>query len=160
MLDSTIGNCGVPGAQLGLLRVGERMVVCSGTLRAGGDDPVLESTSFHAGSLAKAVTGLLVLDAARSAKVGLDVSCAEQGEGLWPETPRMLLSQTSGRPNVLPASGEELEEFVTRVGDLPLTHSPGRFSYCNAGWSVLDLFSDAPRAAVSRTRPRTHWVRS
>ena len=97
------------------------------------------STAFHAGSIAKAVTGLLVLDAARAGKLGLDVLCAEQGEGLWPETPRMLLSQTSGRPNVLPATGEDLEEFVTRVADLPLTHSPGRFSYCNAGWSVLDL---------------------
>ena len=139
LLDKAVEQFGVPGAQLGVLSGGNRMVVCSGTLLAGGDEPVVESTAFHAGSIAKAVTGLLVLDAARAGKVGLDVSCAEQAEGLWPETPRMLLSQTSGRPNVLPASGEELEEFVTRVGDLPLTHSPGRFSYCNAGWSVLDL---------------------
>ena len=110
-----------------------------GTRLVGGDEPVVESTAFHAGSIAKAVTGLLVLAAARAGKVALDVSCAEQGEGLWPETPRMLLSQTSGRPNVLPGADEGLEQFVARVADLPLTHSPGRFSYCNAAWSVLDL---------------------
>ena len=139
MLDEAVGQFGVPGAQLGLLMGRNRLIVCSGTLLVGGGEPVVGSTAFHAGSIAKAVTGLLVLDAARAGKLGLDVLCAEQGEGLWPETPRMLLSQTSGRPNVLPATGEDLEEFVTRVADLPLTHSPGRFSYCNAGWSVLDL---------------------
>jgi CubicO group peptidase (beta-lactamase class C family) len=139
LLDEAVGQLGVPGAQLGVLSGRDRIVVCSGTLLAGGDEPVVESTAFHAGSIAKAMAGLVVLDAARAGKLALDVSSAEQGEGLWPETPRTLLSQTSGRPNVLPAAGEDLEEFVSRVADLPLIHRPGRFSYCNSGWSVLDL---------------------
>jgi len=48
-------------------------------------------------------------------------------------------SQTSGRPNLLPGNDEPIEDFVERVAPLPLVHAPGRFSYCNAGWSVLDL---------------------
>ena len=165
MLDSAIGSCGVPGAQLGLLRDGERLVVCSGTVRAGGGEPVSETTSFHAGSLAKAVTGLLVLDAARAGDLALDLPCTEQGEGLWPETPRTLLSQTSGRPNVLPDDDEDLEDFVFRIAGMPLTHSPGRFSYCNAAWSVLDLllrrttgrsFEEAATVALG---PATTWGR-
>ena len=139
MLDAAIAAWGVPGAQLGLLANGQRLVVCAGSLRVGGGEPVAESTAFHAGSLAKAVTGLTVLSAARAGHLDLDLPCAEQGGGLWPETPRTLLSQTSGRPNVLPDDGEDIEGFVLRVAELPLTHPPGRFSYCNAAWSVLDL---------------------
>ena len=160
MLDVAIEDFGVPGAQLGLLRDGQRHVVCSGSLDIGGDRPVVESTAFHTGSLAKAVTGLLVLDAARAGKLALDVPCAEQGDGLWPETPRTLLSQTSGRPNLLPDDGEELHEFVSRVAELPLTHPPGRFSYSNAAWCELDVllrratgrsFEEAAREALGTT---------
>jgi CubicO group peptidase (beta-lactamase class C family) len=122
----------VPGAQLGLLRDGERLVVCAG----GG---VVSTTRFHAGSIAKAVTALVVLDAARRGEVDLDVPCSEQGEGLWDETPRQLLAQTTGRANLLPEPDEDLRAFVERTAALPRVHPPGRFSYGNAGWAVLDL---------------------
>jgi len=129
----------VPGAQLGLLHDGRRSVVCSGLLENAGERSVVASTAFHAGSLAKAVTGLVVLDAARNGNLDLDAPCEEQGPGLWPDTPRALLSQTTGRPNLLPEDDEGLEAFCARVATLPLVHEPGRFSYCNAGWSALDL---------------------
>ncbi len=99
----------------------------------------MADTAFHAGSLTKAVTGLVVLGAARAGQLDLDVPCDEQAPGLWSDTPRALLSQTTGRANVLPENDEALEDFVARVASLPLVHPPGRFSYGNAGWSVLDL---------------------
>ena len=128
----------VPGAQLGLLRGSDRAVVVTGSVSPGGPS-VEPSTSFHAGSLAKALTGSVVLDAARRGEIDLDVPCSEQAPGLWSDTPRALLQQTSGRANVLPDVDEDLEAFVARTGELPLVHETGRFSYCNAGWSVLDL---------------------
>jgi CubicO group peptidase (beta-lactamase class C family) len=139
LLDDALGEYAVPGAQLGLLRGDERMVVCAGIRGLQDDRPVVPETAFHAGSLAKAVTGLVILDAARRGDLDLDLPCSEHDEGLWSETPRVLLSQTSGRPNLLPEPDEWLEDFVARTVDLPLVHEPGRFSYCNAGWSVLDL---------------------
>jgi CubicO group peptidase (beta-lactamase class C family) len=139
LLEDAAAEFSVPGAQVGLLRRGRRTVVCTGSRDAAGERPVVADTAFHAGSLTKAVTGLVVLRAARAGHLDLDVPCDEQAPGLWPDTPRALLSQTSGRPNVLPENDEPLEDFVARVGSLPLVHPPGRFSYGNAGWSVLDL---------------------
>jgi CubicO group peptidase (beta-lactamase class C family) len=129
----------VPGAQLGLLRGDERMVVCAGTVAAGAAPPVEPTTAFHAGSIAKSLVALLVVDAARRGELDLDTPCDEQAAGLWNDTPRALMAQTTGRQNLLPEMDEELGSFVARVAQLPLTHPPGRFSYCNAGWSVLDL---------------------
>ena len=140
LLEQGLERWSVPGAQVGLCRGAEREVVCAGVI--GVDDPTLVTpgTSFHAGSITKSVVGLVVLDAARRGQVDLDASCAEQaGPGMWAETPRSILAQTTGRPNLLPDAGETLEEFVARTAVLPLVHEPGRFSYCNAGWLVLDL---------------------
>jgi len=148
LLQDAAAEFAVPGVQLGLLHGGRRSLVCSGSLEATGERPVVASTAFPAGSLAKAVTGLIVLDAARAGLLDLDVPCDEQAPGLWPDTPRALLSQTSGRPNLLPDNDEALETFVARVASLPLVHEPGRFSYCNAGWSALDLL-------LRRTTDRT-----
>ncbi|KQT94541.1 hypothetical protein ASG49_06695 [Marmoricola sp. Leaf446] len=138
LLDEGIRTWGVPGAQLGLLRGDDRVTVCSGSTSIGGP-PVTVATSFHAGSLAKALTGLVVLDAARAGHLDLDAPGDAHGPGLWPESARTLLSQTSGRANVLPEADEELAAFVSRAAALPRVHPPGRFSYCNAGWSALDL---------------------
>ena len=139
LLERGIAKYAVPGAQVGLLRGAERVVVSAGVCDQRDNRPVVDRTAFHAGSIAKALTGLVVQDAARNGDLDLDAPCAAQGEGLWPETPRALLSQTSGRPNLLPENDEPIEDFVERVAPLPLVHAPGRFSYCNAGWSVLDL---------------------
>lgn len=65
LLDSNIDRWGVPGAQLGLLQGGARTVVCSGHTGDVQQSPVVPDTTFAAGSLAKSVTALLVLDAAR-----------------------------------------------------------------------------------------------
>jgi len=128
----------VPGAQLGLMRGAERVTACSGRVASDGPE-VTPATAFHAGSLAKALAGLVVLDAARKGKFDLEAPCSDHGPDLWSDSPRALLTQTSGRPNLLPDPDEGLAEFVRRAGAEPLVHAPGRFSYCNAGWCVLDL---------------------
>ena len=123
---------GVPGAQLGLMRGDERVVVCAG-------DAIDPATPFRAGSIAKAVAAALVLDAAARGELDVDVAAREQGAGDgWPETPRTLMAHRSGRPNLLPADEESLTAFTDRVAALPLVHPPGRFSYSNAVWSVID----------------------
>lgn len=129
----------VPGAQLGLLRGSERAVLCTGTRIAGEDAPVGRETAFHAGSVAKSLAALLVVDAARRGELALDVPCAEQARGLWDDTPRALMAHTTGRANLLPELDEDVDAFVARIGAMPRVHAPGRFSYSNAGWSVLDV---------------------
>ncbi|WP_129337087.1 serine hydrolase domain-containing protein [Cellulomonas endophytica] len=129
----------VPGAQLGLLRGDDRVVLCAGTVRDGAGAPVTPATAFHAGSLAKSLAAAVVLGAARRGDLDLDRACGEQADGLGPDSPRALLSQTSGLPEALPGLDEPLEPFVARVLRMPRLHAPGRFAYSNAGWSVLDL---------------------
>lgn len=129
----------VPGAQVGLLRGTERLVVCAGAHGVDDPTPVSPDSRFHAGSLAKALTGLVVFDAARRGVLELDAACADQAPGQWSHSPRAILAQTTGAPNVLPEADEPLDAFVERTAALPPVHEPGRFSYCNAGWSALDL---------------------
>lgn len=139
LLSDGLGWSAVPGAQVGLVRGPDRLVVSCGVRDIADGAPVTSETAFHAGSLGKSLTGLVVLEAARRHDLDVDTPCAEQGEGQWPETPRAILTQTTGRPNLLPGPDEPLHEFVARSAELPLVHEPGRFSYCNAGWSALDL---------------------
>ena len=140
LLAHAIDRWSVPGAQLGLRRGSERLVVCAGVVGVDDATPVSEGTSFHAGSITKSLAALVVLDAARRGQLDLDTPCAAQGgAGLWPESPRHILTQTTARPNLLPDAGESLEAFVLRTAALPLVHDRGRFSYCNAGWPALDL---------------------
>ena len=129
----------VPGAQVGLLRGGERLVVCAGTHGVDDPRPVGPDSLFHAGSVAKALAALTVLDAGRRGLLDLDAPCSEQGPGQWQHAPRSLLAQTTGMPNLLPDEDEPIEAFVARTAALPPVHPPGRFSYSNAGWSALDL---------------------
>src|SRR4051794_7868994 len=113
LLEHGIRQWSVPGAQIGLRRGTEREVVCAGVVGIDDATPVTPGTSFHAGSITKSLVGLVVLDAARRGVVDLDRSCISQGgAGLWSETPRSILAQTTGRPNVLPDAGETLEDFV------------------------------------------------
>ncbi|WP_377641815.1 serine hydrolase domain-containing protein [Oryzobacter terrae] len=158
LLTDACARLGVPGAQVGLLHGDERVVATSGSVGVeDGSAPVEASTPFHAGSIAKSLAALVVVDAARQGSVDLDVPCSDQADGLWTDTPRALMSHTTGRQNVLPEIDEDLEAFVERVGEMPLVHAPGRFSYGNANWSVLDLllrrrtgrsFEDLARTAL------------
>ncbi len=139
LLESTAATMGVPGAQVGLQRGADRVVACAGTHGVQDATPVTPDSLFHAGSISKSLTGLTVLDAARRGDIDHDVPCSAQGPGQWEHTPRAILAQTTGAPNLLPDEHEPLEVFVARTAGLPPVHEAGRFSYCNAGWSALDL---------------------
>jgi CubicO group peptidase (beta-lactamase class C family) len=115
---------------------------------------VVPATKFHAGSIAKSLASLVIFDAAGAGELELRVPCSEQATGLWPDTPWELMAQTTGRPNVLPEVDEDLEEFVVRVGGMPRLHAPGTFSYCNSGWSVLDLLLRKRTGHTFETRAR------
>lgn len=134
---------GVPGAQLGLLRDGRHHVFCAGVRRMGESPPVERSTPFHAGSIAKSLATTLVLDAAARGELDLDVPASAQGVAGWDESPRRVMSHTSGRPELLPDSDETVAGFVARVAPMPLVHPPGRFSYSNAVWSVVEALLEA-----------------
>ena len=100
---------GVPGAQVGLLRGDERVVACVGSVGVDDGSAAVEpATAFHAGSIAKSLAALLVVDAARHGLLDLDLPCSDQADGLWSDTPRALMSHTTGRQNVLPDLGEAL----------------------------------------------------
>ena len=137
-LERALKEHSVPGAQVGLLTTSGRHVVSAGRLAVGSDAAVEDGTRFHAGSIAKALTGEWVLEAAAEGLLDLDTPCSDQAPMSWSDTPRDLLTQTSGRPNELPDVGEGLDEFVARIGATPVLGA-GRFAYCNAGWSALDL---------------------
>jgi len=139
LLLASCARFGVPGAQVGLLHCGQRTVRISGVAEQDGDVQVTPRTPFHAGSIAKAVTALVVVDAAARGELDLDVPCSQQSSASWPDTPRAIMAQTTGRPNDLPGPDEDLAGFVARVAAMPRVHQPGRFSYGNAGWPVLDL---------------------
>ncbi len=129
---------GVPGAQVGLLQGDQRILLSAGLERLAGE-PVSDHTPFHVGSIAKALCALIVVDAAERGELALDVPCNEQSSADWSDTPLSIMAQTTGRPNVLPGPDEDLAAFVARVAAMGKVHQPGRFSYCNAAWSVLDL---------------------
>jgi CubicO group peptidase (beta-lactamase class C family) len=139
MLEDGCTEWDVPGAQVGLLRGDDRAVLCAGTTALHDGEPVRTDHAFHAGSIAKSLVAVVVLDAARRGELDLDVGCDRQAPGLWTDTPRALLAQTTGRPNELPGLDEDPEAFVARIAAMPLVHPPGRFSYVNAGWVALDV---------------------
>jgi len=82
----------VPGAQVGVLREGERVVLCEGAREYGGGGPVEPSTPFRAGSLAKAVTALLVLDADVRSELDVEVPCDQQSSAPWDDTPLAIMA--------------------------------------------------------------------
>lgn len=139
LLRKACNEFAVPSAQIGLQIGSDRTVACHGSVGNDSSNLVVPATKFHAGSIAKSLTALVICDAARSGELELDVPCSEQAAGLWTDTPRELMQQTTGRPNVLPDMDEEVEGFVARVGGMPRVHAPGMFSYCNSGWAALDL---------------------
>ena len=130
----------------------------------GGPGRSTADTPFHAGSIAKALAALVVLDAAARGEVALDVPCGQQSSAAWDDTPLDLMAQTTGRPNELPGArrGPRRPSSPASARCRGCTR-PGRFSYCNAGWSVLDLLlrersgrrlRGAGRRARARRRPR------
>lgn len=147
----------VPGAQLGILRLGvdgaagdEVSVVTHGVLSIRTGAPVQPDSIFQIGSITKVWTATLVMQLVDEGRLDLDAPV----KAVLPElrlsdpevertvTTRHLLAHTSGIDgDVFTDTGrgdECLERFVALLADVAQNHPLGAtWSYCNAGYSLL-----------------------
>ncbi|MEU3306198.1 serine hydrolase domain-containing protein [Nocardiopsis sp. NPDC006832] len=146
---------GVPGAQLGILRLGtdgddEVVEVAHGVLNVGTGHAVDTGSVFQIGSITKVWTATVVLGLVDEGLLSLETPVVE----VLPEfgladpehaariTVRHLLNHTSGIDGDLftdTGRGDDaLERYVERLRDSEPTHPLGAtFSYCNSGFPLL-----------------------
>jgi dipeptidyl aminopeptidase/acylaminoacyl peptidase len=149
---------GIPGAQLGILRLGadaahdEVVVASHGLLNIDTGAPVTEDAVFQIGSISKVWTATVVMQLIDEGRATLDTPVVEIVPDLRladPETTkkvtlRHLLTHTSGIDgDVFTDTGRGddcLEKYVGLLGDEAQIHPLGvTWSYCNSGFSVLGL---------------------
>lgn len=146
---------GVPGAQLGVLRVGadgrdELLEAAHGVLHVGTGQPATTDALFQIGSITKVWTAAVAMMLVDSGDLELDTPVAE----VLPElrladpdvtkqvTVRHLLNHTSGIDgDVFTDTGRGddcLERYVEVLGEAGQNHPLGAtWSYCNSGYALL-----------------------
>lgn len=146
----------VPGAQLGILRLGtggsadELVETAHGVLNVSTGAPVDTDALFQIGSITKVWTATVVLALADDGLLDLDAPVADVLPELrlaTPEvtksvTPRHLLNHTSGIDgDVFTDTGRGddcLERYVDLLGEAGQNHPLGvTWSYCNSGYALL-----------------------
>nr|BFF17978.1 serine hydrolase [Promicromonospora thailandica] len=146
----------VPGAQLGILRVGaggrpdEVVRAATGVLNAATGQPVTVDSIFQIGSITKVWTATVVMMLVDEGAFGLDTPVATILPGLELSSPevtagvtvRHLLTHTSGIDgDIFTDTGrgdDVLEKYVALLADAPQNHPLGvTWSYCNSGYSLL-----------------------
>ena len=146
----------VPGAQLGILRLGtdgtgvELVEAAYGVLNVRTGAPATTDALFQIGSITKVWTATVVLALADEGLLDLDTPVAEVLPELRladPEvtksvTPRHLLNHTSGIDgDVFTDTGRGddcIERYVGEIGDAGQNHPLGAtWSYCNSGYVLL-----------------------
>ncbi|WKN48991.1 serine hydrolase [Nocardioides sp. Arc9.136] len=147
---------GVPGAQLGILRLGgpdaedEVVVATHGVLNVDTRAPVTPDSVFQIGSITKVWTATLVMQLVDEGLADLDAPVVEVLPELRLADPdvtkqvtlRHLLNHTSGIDgDVFTDTGRGddcLEKYVALLHEQTQNHPLGAtWSYCNAGFSVL-----------------------
>jgi CubicO group peptidase (beta-lactamase class C family) len=147
---------GVPGAQLGILRVGaggrpdEVVRAATGVLNASTGQPVHTDSIFQIGSVSKVWTATVVMMLVDEGAFTLDTPVAKILPDLELSSPevtagvtvRHLLTHTSGIDgDIFTDTGrgdDTLEKYVALLADAPQNHPIGvTWSYCNSGFSVL-----------------------
>jgi CubicO group peptidase (beta-lactamase class C family) len=147
---------GIPGAQLGILRLGadgaedEVFTTATGVLHAGTGQVATPDSVFQIGSVSKVWTATVVMQLVDEGRFALDTPVVE----ILPElalrdtevtkkvTVWNLLTHTSGIDgDVFTDTGrgdDALEKYVGQLGDAAQNHPIGAtWSYCNSGFSVL-----------------------
>lgn len=110
--------------------------------------PVTHETAFEIGSITKQFTAACILLLVQDGKLSVDDKINDHlkvAPTNWSKiTIRHLLTHTSGIKNYTVLDGFELskhmtqEQFIQKVGDLPLDFQPGdSWSYCNTGFNLL-----------------------
>ncbi|MFD5226072.1 serine hydrolase domain-containing protein [Microbacterium sp. NPDC058342] len=152
-LDQLARKHGVPGAQLGILRMGadgaadEQTVVSAGHLHVPAQIPVREDAVFQIGSISKVWTATVAMQLVDEGLIGLDQPVIE----VLPElrladmdaasrvTLRHLLTHTSGIDgDVFTDTGrgdDTIEKYIALLVEQTQNHPLGAtWSYCNAGF--------------------------
>lgn len=158
-LDALAAKHGVPGAQLGVLRVvddspDDTIVASTGTLNRGivTGAPVSADSLFQIGSISKVYTATAIMRLVDQQQLRLDtrvaevipelkLASAEHTDGL---TIRHLLTHTSGIDGDIftdTGRGDDcLERYAALLETAAITHPLGAtWSYCNSGYSLLGL---------------------
>ncbi len=149
---------GVPGAQLGILRVGadgapdQLAQGATGVLHAGTGAATTVDAVFQIGSISKVWTATVVMRLIDEGKLELDTPVVEIIPDLRLSSPdvtksvtiRHLLTHTSGIDgDVFTDTGRGddcLEKYVGLLADAARNHPLGAtWSYCNSGYSMLGL---------------------
>ena len=142
----------VPGAVLGVLRIGEPaelMTCASGVLNRDTGVAATPDSLFQIGSITKSWTATMIMQLVDEGCLDLDAPVI----GVLPElrlgdgelaktvTMRHLLAHTSGIDGDIfldTGRGDDcIERYVARLGDAPASHPLGAtFSYCNTGYVI------------------------
>lgn len=142
---------GVPGAALGILRLGEAPAISSfGVLNTRTGVVATDDSLFQIGSISKVWTATLVMQLVDEGKIDLDAPIVE----MLPEfrvadpavtaqvTMRHLMAHTSGIDgDVFTDTGRGddcVARYVDALADVPQNHPIGAtFSYCNSGYVLM-----------------------
>jgi dipeptidyl aminopeptidase/acylaminoacyl peptidase/CubicO group peptidase (beta-lactamase class C family) len=146
----------VPGAQLGILRLGaggapdDLVTAAHGIVHAGTGVPATTDALFQIGSITKVWTTTLAMMLVDEGRLDLDTPVADVLPDLVLADPtatkaitvRHLLTHTSGIDgDVFIDTGrgdDSLRKYVARLGEVGQSHSVGAaFSYCNSGFTLL-----------------------
>lgn len=150
------GRCRVPGAVVGVLRVGaggagdDVVLAAHGVLSKGTGVGVTEDSVFQIGSITKVWTATLAMQLVDEGVLDLGTPVVEvlpelrlsDAEVTKQVTVRHLLTHTSGIDgDVFTDTGRGddcLERYAARLGEAGQNHPVGAtFSYCNSGFSLL-----------------------
>lgn len=155
-LTELVKKHGVPGAQLGILRVGrdgasdELVTAVTGVLHAGTGQPATDDSVWQIGSVSKVWTATVVMQLVDEGKFTLDTPVVEILPELALGDPEVtktvtvwhLLTHTSGIDgDVFTDTGRGddcLERYVELLVDAAQNHPLGAtWSYCNSGFVLL-----------------------
>lgn len=154
-LDDLAARHGVPGAQLGILRVGtegrdEQLAMATGLLNLETGAQATSESVFQIGSISKVWTATIAMQLVDEGKLDLDAPVVEvlpelklrDGVALSGLTLRHLLTHTSGIDGDLftdTGRGDDaLKNFTALLADLTQNHPLGAtWSYCNSGFSLI-----------------------
>ena len=149
---------GIPGAQLGILRLGsavtdaedEVFTTATGVLHAGTGQVATTDSVFQIGSVSKVWTATVVMQLVDEGRFALDTPVVEIIPELSLRDPEVtktvtvwhLLTHTSGIDgDVFTDTGrgdDALEKYVAQLGEAAQNHPLGAtWSYCNSGFSLL-----------------------
>lgn len=141
----------VPGATLGILRLGDDAAIAShGVLNVETGVEATGDSVFQIGSITKVWTATVAMQLIEEGKLTLDTRVVDvlpslrlaDAEATQAVTIRHLLTHTSGIDgDVFTDTGRGddcLEKYVATLADVPQNHPVGAtFSYSNAGYALL-----------------------